>query len=379
MTTRFLSLTLSLLSLAALSACGTTAESLPDGGTDAGDTSTDVVTCDGPDPSLSCMDTGCPSAQACEQIPDGCAPSVCSCDEGGWMCTADCGPEYACVPEDPACPAAPPIGETCTVEDESLSCEWGGENCCGDTFPSMFCDCFDGAWSCGATDACLIESCEGQACEDDSECNGGGQETHCEEGICTRPGVAAGFSTGPAIALVTDCDDFEGNSYDTNELSINGDELHIALSYSGGCEEHLFRVCWDGSFMESFPVQAALDLQHEGNDDACEAYIDADLVVSLTALREAYVEGYRTEEGTIILSTGGERIDFDFDACTGEVLPACPAECPDDAFSRCGQRCDVEADEACGNNIGDAMECVGGSWACTAHPPLGMGCNRVCR
>lgn len=379
MTTRFLSLTLSLLSLAAISACGTTVETLPDGGSDAGDTSPDTVSCEGTNPALSCLDFGCADGQACEEVAGGCAPSICSCDdEGGWMCTADCGPEYACVPADPACPATPPIGETCSSADEGISCEWGTECCCGDCFASTFCECAGGGWGCGATDACFIESCEGQTCEDDSDCEGG-DETTCQSGVCTRPGAVAGFSVGPNISFVTECDAFEGDGYETRELTIDGDDLRVALSYSGGCEEHLFRVCWNQSFMESFPVQVSLDLQHEGNDDACEAYLDEELVISLTALREAYEEGYRTDAGTIIIGIGGESIDFEFDACSGEDLPACPPECPTDAFSRCGEPCDAEVDEACGNNIGDSMTCSDGSWACSVHPPLGMGCNLVCR
>ncbi|MFT6397590.1 MAG: hypothetical protein ACJAYU_002344 [Bradymonadia bacterium] len=379
MTTRFLSLTLSLLSLAALSACGTTVETLPDGGSDASDASPDVVTCEGSDPSLSCIDSGCPDGQICEEVEGGCAASVCACDDGEWLCTADCGPEYACVPEDPACSSEPPIGETCSAANEGVSCEWGTECCCGDCFASTFCDCTDGVWGCGATDACFIGSCAGRTCESDDDCLGGGEETSCESGICTLHSAGAGFSTGPNISFVTECDDFEGDGYETREVTIDGDNLTVALSYSGGCAEHLFRVCWDGSFMESFPVQVSLDLQHEGNDDGCEAYLDADLVISLTALREAYQAGYATEEGTIIVGIGGSGVDFEFDACTGEDLPACPSECPSDAFARCGEPCDVETDEACGNNIGDSMECLDGAWACTIHAPLGMGCNLVCR
>lgn len=67
------------------------------------------------------------------------------------------------------------------------------------------------------------------------------------------------------------------------------------------------------------------------------------------------------------------------DPCAGIDLPACPGECPPDNFpDSCGMPCDVEG-AACGNNIGDGMVCTGGIWACTVHPPLGEGCNLVCK
>ncbi len=67
------------------------------------------------------------------------------------------------------------------------------------------------------------------------------------------------------------------------------------------------------------------------------------------------------------------------DPCAGIDLPACPGECPPDDFpSSCGMPCDVEG-AACGNNIGDGMVCTGGVWGCTVHPPLGTGCNLVCK
>lgn len=63
--------------------------------------------------------------------------------------------------------------------------------------------------------------------------------------------------------------------------------------------------------------------------------------------------------------------------CEAADLPPCPPECPIDYADSCGQACDVEA-EACGNEIGDGMECVDGVWSCSVHAPLGTGCNWIC-
>ena len=67
-----------------------------------------------------------------------------------------------------------------------------------------------------------------------------------------------------------------------------------------------------------------------------------------------------------------------FDPCAEKALPECPAQCPAGAFERCGAPCSVEG-EACGNELGDGMMCVGHVWLCTVHAPLGTGCSRVCR
>jgi hypothetical protein len=64
------------------------------------------------------------------------------------------------------CPAAAPIGESCSAE--GLSCEYGQECCCGDCGPSISCQCSGGGWACLNTDRCLgapIE-CPERTCED---------------------------------------------------------------------------------------------------------------------------------------------------------------------------------------------------------------------
>ena len=196
---------------------------------------------------------------------------------------------------------------------------------------------------------------------------------------CVPEDSGEGWSTGPDIALITGCEGGESDPYGLLGLAIELETLVATVSYSGGCEEHPFRACWDEGFMESSPVQARLDLQHENNDDTCEAGIMEDLRISLRHLRLAYEEAYGTDTGSILVNLGEESILFEFDACTGEELPECPPACPDDGFSRCGDACDPALDVDCGNDIGDAMacvECIGCRhlWinARTAAPPSGV-------
>ena len=97
--------------------------------------------------------------------------------------------------------------------------------------------------------------------------------------------------------------------------------------------------------------------------------------------------GIVAEDGAIVQSpvaldlacTDGLCKVFVDDPCEGIDLPACPPACDPNEFpALCGQPC---ADEgaACGNNIGDGMVCSGGQWGCAVHPPLGLGCNLVCK
>lgn len=380
MSTNHLLPLLSLLIVTTAVACGTAEDNLTDAGADAtGDADvgpSDTGGCEGRNPSESCMDFGCGDGQTCALVADGCAPSACICSDGSWQCTADCGPQYACVPSSAECPTVPPIGESCSVD--GLRCDYGTECCCGECFASTFCGCQSGDWACGATDACFIESCAGRTCDSDVDCEGGGFETSCVEGVCARVAGEDGWSVGPNIEFGSDCVGAGSDSYELGEVAIDGDALLITVSYSGGCAEHPFRVCWDGSFAESDPVQARFELQHESNDDPCEAYPTEVLRLPLASLRTTYNDAYASKAGSVSIRLDETTTLFTFDACTGVDLSECPAECPDDAFSRCGEACDG-TDEDCGNEIGGSMSCLEGAFACTVHPPLGAGCNQVCR
>jgi hypothetical protein len=183
-----------------LAACGTEEEVFADVSSDVAsdadasedadgtgsDSGTDTtVRCEGVDPSITCLDTGCPDDQQCLPIDaDQCVPSSCTCgDDGQWACTADCGQPYACSDASELCPTEPPIGESCPRNE--LECSWGTECCCGQCFPSTVCTCSGDSWACYATDACMIPSCEGQTCVTDDDCEGGaGVDLRCTDGVC---------------------------------------------------------------------------------------------------------------------------------------------------------------------------------------------------
>jgi hypothetical protein len=81
-------------------------------------------------------------------------------------------------------------------------------------------------------------------------------------------------------------------------VQISGDVAFVEVQHGGGCGEHAYRVCWDGSFLESSPVQVRLAVEHRG-DDPCDAILQPTLIVDLTALRDAYRDTYQTWNGAI--------------------------------------------------------------------------------
>jgi hypothetical protein len=95
-------------------------------------------------------------------------------------------------------------------------------------------------------------------------------------------------------------------------LTIVGDCLEVEVSYGGGCEEHTYDPCWDGSFAESNPVQATLWIDHDAMNDSCEAFISETWTVDLSSMKSAWQAAYQSQSGTIILHVGAESIDYDF-------------------------------------------------------------------
>ena len=95
---------------------------------------------------------------------------------------------------------------------------------------------------------------------------------------------------------------------------IENDRLHLTARFGGGCEVHEFSACWNGSFMESFPVQVRIEVVHNDKGDACKAMVHEDLQLDLSALREAYQKAYQTEQGIIVLRLSGvdQTIEYRF-------------------------------------------------------------------
>ena len=113
--------------------------------------------------------------------------------------------------------------------------------------------------------------------------------------------------------VVIDPDDtgtLGSDEYVLDAAAIRADTLAVTVSYSGGCQEHLFAVDASGPFRESDPVQLPVALAHEANDDACERWVTEDYRFDLTPLRERYEEEYQQASGVIVLLLDGASGDL---------------------------------------------------------------------
>jgi hypothetical protein len=160
------------------------------------------------------------------------------------------------------------------------------------------CSCMDGEWVCTEI-ACLDTdgADSGDTCDPIDNPTNGCNTCTCEDGewACTEeecqeePPVAICGPEAPTDPIVV------------TDASISGDTLTVAVEHGGGCVAHGYGSCWDGSFAESDPVQAWLQLSHEDNGDPCEAIVMQELAFDLAPMRDAWIDGYQQPSGTIIL------------------------------------------------------------------------------
>jgi hypothetical protein len=116
---------------------------------------------------------------------------------------------------------------------------------------------------------------------------------------CTERGCGA-----IAIQPCSNFSSFESDHYFIDALRVEGDTLSVDASYSGGCVPHdYFRLCYDG-FLESFPVQVELRLEHDAQGDACEAIESSTHSFNLRPLADRYAELYGAEHASVILRLG---------------------------------------------------------------------------
>lgn len=110
------------------------------------------------------------------------------------------------------------------------------------------------------------------------------------------------------------CHADRGAPLSIDAATLDGDELVLTVSFSGGCEEHDVVLCWpDQAFLESDPVQVNLEVFHDAHDDACEAYLTEARRLSLLPLQAAWRDGYGPGPGTIRIHVGGIELSYDFE------------------------------------------------------------------
>lgn len=66
----------------------------------------------------------------------------------------------------------------------------------------------------------------------------------------------------------------ENDLFTINKVWMEGDQLVINVSYSGGCEDHDFSLHSNGMYMKSMPPKLNILLVHNANGDACRSLLE---------------------------------------------------------------------------------------------------------
>ena len=101
-----------------------------------------------------------------------------------------------------------------------------------------------------------------------------------------------------AVIVTDSC---PGSTAFVDSAEVVGDRLVVTAGY-GGCSNTQTWACWDGSFLESYPVQAPITVHHEPAGD-CDALLTDTISVSLDPVIEGHVDAYGGTD-TIILRVG---------------------------------------------------------------------------
>jgi hypothetical protein len=172
----------------------------------------------------------------------------------------------------------------------------------------------DGCNTCHCTDeglwACTKLGCVDTDGPDDDECEPGDTmpaDDGCNTCHCDNDGhwACTEIDCGPGDGVMLCDDEAPMDPLSIDSAAVQGNDLVLEVSYSGGCAEHVFGACWDGMFLESFPVQIGLAISHDDNDDHCDALGSEQITFDLSPLAEAYADAYGPGNATIVINLDG--------------------------------------------------------------------------
>ena len=110
------------------------------------------------------------------------------------------------------------------------------------------------------------------------------------------------------------CSASEGQGGETVQaLRVDGDTLAVDLSYSGGCEAHLFQICWPGAvFGYTEPPSAILEIWHGGEEDLCDMEITETLFFDLGPLKQTWQDESGQPAGSLLIQLDTESALYTF-------------------------------------------------------------------
>ncbi|WP_434418082.1 hypothetical protein [Nannocystis pusilla] len=97
----------------------------------------------------------------------------------------------------------------------------------------------------------------------------------------------------------------ESDPFSITAAQLVGDSLEVTVGYQGGCQQHHFSFCWDGNFLESWPVQVFTQIRHESNNDPCASSVTDSLTFDLSGLKSRYQMLYQAPSGQVVMRLTG--------------------------------------------------------------------------
>ncbi len=102
----------------------------------------------------------------------------------------------------------------------------------------------------------------------------------------------------------------DNSAFVMEKVRLEGHKLFVDINYSGGCEEHNFRVVGNPSISKSLPPVRSIQIQHDSKGDKCKKLIKKQLVIDISQF------AYEHESGSqiyLVLEGYDERILFTFE------------------------------------------------------------------
>jgi len=91
-------------------------------------------------------------------------------------------------------------------------------------------------------------------------------------------------------------DDFKKDSYDLEDIKIEGDVLVLSVRY-GACGEYEFKLMWDGTTMTTNPGGVTFSLYHDVKGLMCEANFKKILRFDLSEVGENAIIYFKDYDG----------------------------------------------------------------------------------
>ena len=108
----------------------------------------------------------------------------------------------------------------------------------------------------------------------------------CNRGMASEIKYVEELSCAPYVDLYfQNYDSLARDPVFLHEAFVDGDCLHIKLSYSGGCQDHTIDLARMHPWYAGSPNIPTFEIRHNANNDMCEAFFTKEYRYTLTPLK----------------------------------------------------------------------------------------------